>query len=134
MPLVEGIFNSEEKNLFNFIFQSVQKLKNHLGVETELVISSQVEINHELKASEKVISICKKLGADNYINSIGGLELYNKDEFEVHQLKLQFIKSNPISYQQFGNEFVPWLSIIDVLMFVNPEIVEKSIKGGYEFI
>lgn len=134
MPLVEGIFNSEEKNLFDFIFQSVQKLKNHLGVETELVISSQVEINHELKASEKVISICKKLGADNYINSIGGLELYNKDEFEVHQLKLQFIKSNPISYQQFGNEFVPWLSIIDVLMFVNPEIVEKSIKGGYEFI
>ncbi len=32
-------------------------------------------------------------------------------------MALRFLKARPLAYPQFGAAFVPWLSIIDVLMF-----------------
>lgn len=134
MPLIEDIFNFENRNLFDFIFNSVQKIKNHLGIKTEIIISSDLDIDHDLKSSEKVISICRKIGAADYINPIGGLELYDKEVFKTHQINLQFIKSQPFVYTQFGKPFVPWLSILDVLMFVDQKSVERQINSGYDLI
>lgn len=85
---------------------------------TELIISSSLNIDPILKSQDKVISICKKLKATQYINPIGGTELYSKDTFFKEKIDLQFLKSNDIVYSQFKNNFVPWLSIIDVLMFL----------------
>ncbi len=52
-----------------------------------------------------------------YINPIGGVELYSKDEFAARGIELNFVRPMPLEYPQFGGPFVPWLSIIDVLMF-----------------
>ena len=43
-------------------------------------------------------------------------------------MELRFIKSNPIEYRQFGGEFVPWLSIIDVLMFNDRPTVKRFLE------
>lgn len=69
------------------------------------------------------------VGANTYINAIGGMELYSKDEFLARDVKLKFIKSRPFEYAQFDNEFVPWLSIVDVMMFNSiHEIQEQLIQ------
>jgi hypothetical protein len=81
------------------------------------VISSGLEIDHTLKGQSKVIALCKSVRATHYVNPIGGLELYNRSEFESNGLDLSFIKSRPIEYPQFSNNFVPWLSVLDLLMF-----------------
>ena len=60
-----------------------------------------------------------------YINAIGGMELYSKDAFAQKGIELKFIKSDYIEYAQFNGEFVPWLSILDVMMFNSAE----DIKG-----
>jgi hypothetical protein len=92
-------------------------VKNYLGIPTPLVISSSVAIDHTLRSSEKVIALCKARGASIYINPIGGIDLYSKEEFNRNGITLQFLKPNTIQYQQFTNDFVPALSIIDVMMF-----------------
>ncbi len=53
------------------------------------------------------------------------MELYSKENFAEYGIRLQFIKSLPIEYKQFNNEFVTWLSIIDVLMFNSKEEKKK---------
>ena len=63
------------------------------------------------------ISICELEKATHYINPIGGVNLYSKIDFNKQELILNFIKTRSIEYKQFDNEFIPWLSIIDVLMF-----------------
>ena len=40
-----------------------------------------LEKNNELRAQDKVIHICKKLGGTKYINAIGGQELYSGADF-----------------------------------------------------
>jgi hypothetical protein len=73
-----------------------------------------------------VLALCEAVGASTYVNAIGGMELYSRETFQEKGIDLKFIQSNPFEYPQFGNEFVPWLSIIDVMMF-NPR---ESIRAG----
>ncbi|MEE1945129.1 WbqC family protein [Pedobacter sp. KR3-3] len=111
------VLTSSERNLFGFILNSIKTINTYLNIDTKLVISSDITINHELKGAEKVIAICKKLQAKHYLNPIGGLDLYNKEKFKTEGIELAFLKSNATSYAQYGNAFIPWLSIIDVMMF-----------------
>lgn len=108
-------------------------MKDYLGINTKLVTSSSIEINHSLKSEEKVIEICKSQNAATYINPIGGLELYNKNSFNQYGIELNFIKSKPLEYKQFNNEFIPNLSIIDVFMFNSIEQI-KDMLNQYELL
>ena len=118
-PLIEQVVRHEELNLFKFLHHSIVRTCDHLGITTEIRVSSDIAIDHDLKNQDKVLALCQTVGADTYINAIGGLELYSKEEFKARGIELEFIKSRPFEYRQFDNEFVPWLSIIDVMMF-NP--------------
>ena len=84
-------------------------------------MSSEIDKNNDLRGENKIIDICVQLGATQYINAIGGIELYTQENFQVKNIDLKFIKSENIIYQQFKNEFKPWLSIIDVMMFNSVE-------------
>ena len=117
--LIFSLFQSEETNLAKYISFIFSTLNEYLDINTSILISSEIAKDNSLKGQEKVIEICKSLKANTYINSIGGKELYSKQDFLVANIELQFIKPLNINYPQFGNEFIPWLSIIDVLMFNN---------------
>ena len=81
-----------------------------------------------IKKVARIIAICKKEGAETYINALGGMDLYDKNEFASYGIDIKFIKTDEIIYQQFSKEFVPNLSIIDVLMHNGREGAMKLIK------
>jgi len=117
IKLFEEILMFEDRNLFEFIFNSIKVICNNLEIKTQILISSKIEINHKLKGKDKVISICKALNANNYINPIGGVELYNKNDFQVENINLKFLQTQYFEYSQKEFSFVPFLSILDMLMF-----------------
>ncbi len=127
-PLIESCFLYPEKNLFDFIYFSIQTICQYLEIDTNVMVSSSLNIDHSLKGKDKVIAICHALQADVYINPIGGIHLYDKEEFSTHNIVLQFLQPQIIPYPQFGNEFVPNLSIIDVLMFNRKEKVIQMLN------
>lgn len=128
MPIIESIILYDDNNLFNYIFNSVKEICKYLHIHTELIVSSTVSIDHSLKGQDKVIAICKQLGATEYYNAIGGQELYSVSDFEKEDIKLSFVSTNPIEYSQFSNEFVPWLSILDVIMFNDADRVREMLN------
>ncbi|MEP6711605.1 MAG: WbqC family protein [Ferruginibacter sp.] len=123
-PLLESIINAEKPNLFYYIFNSLKVICNYIGIDTSFLISSSINIDHTERAQDKVISICKAIGTIKYINPIGGEKLYSKEVFKANEIELGFIRSDNIVYPQLGGEFVPGLSIIDVLMFNSKEKVK----------
>lgn len=66
----------------------------------------------------RVIEMCRREGSNDFYNAIGGQELYSKEEFKQYDIRLNFVRTNNIEYRQDSKkgEFVPNLSIIDVLM------------------
>jgi hypothetical protein len=120
-PLLRQIVGREEDNLFRFIHASLLDVCAFLGIGTPLVVSSTLGIDHGLEGQEKVLAICRHLGATTYINAMGGGELYSSEAFAAQDIALRFLRPRPCEYPQFGNAFVPWLSILDAMMFNSVE-------------
>jgi len=132
--LLEEILNFKSNNLFDFIYNSLMIWRSYIGITNNFIKSSNLNIDIEqFKGEEKVIAICENLDAKVYINSIGGLELYKHDKFTAQNIDLRFIKSSFIEYKQFNNEFIPWLSIIDVAMF-NDVVTIREYLTNYVLI
>jgi len=129
--VIEKCLSFEEHNLFFFLLHSLHVLKDYLNINTPFVISSTINIDHGLKHEDKVIAICKALGATHYLNPSGGMELYNKNHFEKAGVQLNFINTESIQYAQFSNEFVPLLSIIDVMMFNDKKTITEYLTQKY---
>jgi hypothetical protein len=133
-PLVEQIVRHEDTNLFRFLHHSIVRTCEHLGIATEIRISSGIAIDHDLKNQDKVLALCEAVGATTYVNAIGGMELYSKETFREKGIELKFIQSKLFEYAQFGDAFVPWLSIIDVMMFNPLDTIQTCISTNYELI
>jgi hypothetical protein len=132
--IIESITRFEDPSLFEFIRNSLKKVSEYLEISTPITISSGIAIDHELKGQDKVLAICQAVGASRYVNAIGGQELYSRDEFLARGVELKFIRSNSFEYRQFENPFVPWLSIVDVMMFNSQEVIRNYLASGYELI
>ncbi|MEA3133468.1 MAG: hypothetical protein QOG17_1314 [Gammaproteobacteria bacterium] len=132
--LIEKILLCGESNLFRFLHHSICRTCEYLGIQTEIRKSSSVDIDRELKKQDKVLSLCLAVGARTYVNAIGGVDLYSREAFLERSVDLKFIRAAPLEYAQFGNDFVPALSIIDVMMFNPPDAVKTYIANDYELI
>lgn len=127
-PIIEKILTCEQTNLAKYIAYSIKAICLYLDINTKIHMSSDLKKDNFLKGQDKVIAICKELGATDYYNAVGGQELYSYKDFEENKINLNFVKTNEITYKQFNNPFVPFLSIIDVMMFNSKEVVKQMLN------
>lgn len=134
MKLIECCLCFENRNLFLFLLHALKKVRQYLNIRTEIIVSSELSVDYNLRGQERVIAICEALAAAHYINPIGGTELYSERVFADRGIKLSFIKSGPIIYKQYDSaSFVPNLSIIDVMMFNAPAQI-SHLLNEYELL
>lgn len=131
--MLTNFFESEYVLISEIAIESIKLVSEYLEVNTEFIISSETYDNKAMERQERLIHICKKEQQNHYINALGGQELYKKTDFLNQGIRLEFLKSLPIQYQQFNKDFVPWLSIIDVIMFNTKDQVKKMLDK-YELI
>lgn len=117
--IVKTVLESEHENIAQLAQNSIIEVANYLGFSTKFKISSIDDINQEKKAQERILAIVRAENADHYINPIGGQDIYNGELFAQNGIKLNFIKTDEITYEQSGGSFVSYLSIIDALMFLD---------------
>lgn len=131
--IIENTFANDEQYISKIAIKSILEIVKYLGLQTDLKESSTSYLNSELSSQERVIDICKKELASQYINPIGGKELYSKDVFRSQGIQLNFIKTQPVKYKQFKNSFISSLSIIDILMFNSPAEINTMLQA-YELL
>ena len=119
--LFDDICSFPKNNIANFIKNSIILVCQYLGINTDIIMSSEILKDNTLKGQDKILDICKILCADKYINAIGGRELYRKEQFEEQNIELLFLEPKIEEYKQFKPNFIAGLSIIDVLMFNSVE-------------
>lgn len=116
-PYLESTLRFDNDNLFEYIYHSIEQMVSYLDIDTKLIKSSSLNCDNQLKKETRVINICKSLDTTSYINPIGGTTLYDKRDFTSQGINLNFLRTGNIIYDQFKFDHVPYLSIIDVLMF-----------------
>jgi hypothetical protein len=132
-PLLETILKQPEKNLARFLDGQLRQICDYLGLRPQWLVSSSLEKDNTLHGQEKILAICETLGATHYINPPGGKSLYDRAAFALRGARLSFIRPRPITYRQFGKNFVPDLSVIDVMMFNDREQCARLL-GEYDLV
>jgi hypothetical protein len=131
LSLFQQLLAGAHGNLSNFLFKSILSICNHLQIKTEIIPTSRNFPKGELRGQDRIIDICKRVGAVHYFNPIGGKDLYSESKFAEANINLIFKECLALEYPQSGNAFVPWLSIIDVLMWNGKESIRDQIHTGY---
>jgi hypothetical protein len=98
----------------------IRKIAALLGLKTEIVTSSSLDVN--LTAGERLAEICRRLGADTYLSGKGGASYQDEVQFTACGVKLVYSDFAIRPYPQlWGGDFCAGLSILDALANVGIE-------------
>ena len=99
------------------------------GIQTKIIKSS--EMNITTSREERVIDICKFVGADEYLSGNGARVYQTEEHFTENRLKLTYLDYKPITYRQLWGEFLPCMSVIDYIFNCGFDwkYVEESVRG-----
>lgn len=127
--LNECLLNSNS-NLSEFNTSLLRKSCALLSIDTNITILSHrfPDIDSANAADEWGIEVSKALNATEYINAIGGKEFYNQQKYQDNGLNIKFINPILTPYEQLKNNFIPGLSIIDVMMFNDINNVKEMLE------
>ncbi|MEX0928903.1 MAG: WbqC family protein [Balneolales bacterium] len=128
--LVKEVLDEDQRYISRVVLVSLRKILKYLDIHTNIVAGSAIYANQHLKAQDKILDICRQENAGQYVNPAGGIELYNSDVFQIHGIELHGLKPNLPEYKHPSGRFIPGLSIIDVLMYNDPETTREML-GKY---
>ena len=132
MEMVDSALDGDESSLPHLLVRCLAHTCEYIGLEFNPIIASELNIDpaNVQHGGQWALEISKSLSATEYINPIGGKELFNPVEFEDANITLSFLESNAGEYNQGGNDFYGGLSIIDVLMW-NSKTETKAMLEDY---
>lgn len=128
VAVVERALKDLDGSLSQAAAASILSCAEYIGVHASIKYSKSIDYDRALGPEAKVISICKSLDASSYVNLSGGRELYSEAEFLSNDLSLSFAEPADFSYEVERRAFVPNLSIIDAMMWVDPTVIRKYLS------
>ncbi len=125
MTLVKDAIAINADSVVDLNVHVLKKTCAYLNIPFNMAVVSEMnlEIPPVTNAGEWALNISKAVRAKEYINPLGGIELFNNLQFERDNIRLSFLKNTASAYNQHRSVFEPNLSIIDALMFNDPATV-----------
>ena len=117
--LYEEVYSQEWEFLGPLNIQIIETVKNYLLIPTICVASSNLKIN--LKNNDKLVEMCNVLGAKKFLVKPGTNDYHPREFFEERGIVLEYFDYTHNVYPQLYKDFIPGLSIIDLVMNYGPE-------------
>ena len=126
---VEYIFEKKFQYLVDLNTEIIKFIMNELEIKSKIVFSSELEISK--KGSDRVLDICKAVGADHYITGTFWAESNLRvEEFKKSNIDVEFQKFQHPIYKQIHGEFIPEMSIIDLLFNEGRKEAKKILQNS----
>lgn len=135
ISLLDDIFKIKTDSMVELNYESLRIVCSYLNIKTPISVWSEmdVEIDEVNSPDEWALNICKALKADSYFNPTGGMSFFDTKKYLDSGIKIYFLNHKPTEYTQISSDFVPFLSIIDVMMFNSPEKINEYLNN-YELL
>jgi len=118
--IVEEAYSREWQYLIDIDLYLIKKLANCLGMNNKKIVrSSSLDVRGE--RIERLITICKIFKADTFYEGSAGRNYIDEKRFEEYGIKVEFQDYEHPVYNQLHGDFVPYLSVIDLLFNLGPE-------------
>ncbi len=110
---IDEILCSKWEKLLDLNLKLIQFFIKELRLNTKTILSSELQI--ELSGSEKLLEICKKLGAKTYMSGENGKQYLDQKIFADSKIKVIYEKFQHPIYRQINGNFISNMAIIDLL-------------------
>jgi hypothetical protein len=130
MSIVEKGIASNEASLARLNVNCLNLVCQYLGIEFHYQYFSnmQLDLGPIDGPGDWALRVSEALGASEYVNPPGGVALYDPEKFNAVGIKLTIRHLPPMEYECYPYEYIPHLSIIDVLMWNSPEKVRAHLE------
>jgi len=130
IDFLNDCFKYDTNNISLLDSYLLKRTCDYLQMDFNYEIYSEMNLSIEpiCAPGDWALYISKALGATEYINLPGGIELFDKNNFEDHGIKLTFFNINIKEYNQKSSNFEKGLSILDVMMFNSPETIQEMLN------
>jgi hypothetical protein len=121
------IFQKDWNKLIDLNLNLIEYFNQKLEIITKTIRSSELQINSS--GTKRLIEICQNVGATTYLSGILGKEYLDENLFKDAGIKIIYENFIHPIYKQLGNDFLPNMSIIDLLFNEGPnsgEIIRKT--------
>ena len=135
MSYLNKVLETRYNSMIDFNINSITELAKILNIQTNFLLSSQLNIAKNTNStSDRIINIIKSQNANLYCNLPGGVGLYNKNYFKNFGLELEFIRPIELEYKQKNTEkFISSASIIDLLMNISIDDIKTRLLSYEKF-
>lgn len=128
-PCFEETMAGATGNLSEFLAGSIVRMAKFMGLDTEIIPTSREFPKGNLRGAQRIIDICRRLGASAYINPPGGTDLYDADDFRDADIALYFLRPKLAeSSLRSSAEDGAVLSILDTLMYNDRSAVATCLE------
>lgn len=131
------IYNIVEKNIFleklvDININIIKDICDYIGTRTTFYISSKLQIGGN--RNERLINICNFFKAKKYITGYAAKSYLDIELFQRADIEVKFQQYKHPIYEQLGhNNFIPYLSILDLLFNYGKDSL-KIIKSGTNYV
>lgn len=113
--VIEGIFNREHIFLSELAINTIELLSDFLGIKkVQFMKSSDIKVSYQ-NPTDRLIAICKYAKATSYLTGESAKNYLDETLFEKEGIRLQYQHYKHPVYKQLWGDFIPYLSIIDLL-------------------
>lgn len=134
-PFIKDLYEKEWESLVDLDMALIRFFAEELGIRTRVVLSSETGVEEAFRKSgkgskkiDRAIFACKFFGADEFYNGKAGESLYSREEMEREGIRLTIQEFHHPVYRQLFGGFIPYLSVLDLLLNHGPESL--SILSG----
>ena len=126
--LVQRILKIDHTNIASLAMNSITQCSDFMKLTCDFGISSRDFPNMKPGGVDKIIEICRSIGAKTYVNAPGGKNLYTKYTFKKNNISLSFLNPRLNPYPQLKEGFFPSLSILDIMMNCSIDQIQNMLK------
>jgi len=119
LKFIQNIFSSEFKKLIDLNLTILRYLMEHLRIDTRIVLLSDLGI--EATGSPLLIEVCRKLGAKSFLAQSPAKKYIDADPFRDAGIRLRFFNNPSMVYPQLWGDFIPNLSVFDLILNCGPK-------------
>ena len=126
-------FENDSLTISELDVHLTRKTLEYLGIPFRYRIFSELDLQlgEVQDPGDWALEISKALGASEYVNPPGGRAIFDGERFRAANIELKYLTARPVEYRQGRREFVPGLSILDVMMFNSVETI-RSMLSDFE--
>lgn len=132
-PIIEKCYDTHEESLSKLNSCLIQSICTYLSMDKKFVLSSSLSMESDLKSTSLLVRLCSEVGGTAYISGLGGKKYMEMDTFAQSGLNVSFLEYVGSAYQQRNGDFIPNLSIIDLLFNEGPNTIQV-LKRSYRIV